>query len=79
MNGPHPDSHLSPLGGARKKGNPESLAPALRAELAALEAMPDSAIDLPDPECPPMTEAELSANGIRGAFLRPIKKPVGVR
>ncbi len=54
-----------------KKGNPDPLTPEQRAELAALEAMPDEQIDLIDPESPPMTDF---AGGIRGAFFRPTKK-----
>lgn len=59
-----------------KKGNPEPLTAEQKAELKALEAMPDSEIDLTDPDCLPMTDF---ANGIRGAFYRPIKKPVALR
>ena len=62
-----------------KKGNPEPLTPEQRAELEALEAMPDSQIDLTDPDCPPMTDF---SGGIRGAFYRPerpFKKPVAMR
>jgi uncharacterized protein (DUF4415 family) len=64
-----------------KKGNPEPLTPEQRAELEALAAMPDNEIDLTDPDCPPMSEAELAAGGIRGAFYRttPIKKPIAMR
>ncbi|MFD2233862.1 BrnA antitoxin family protein [Phaeospirillum tilakii] len=64
-----------------KKGNPAPLPPALKAELEALAARPDREIDLTDPECPPMSEAELAAGGIRGAFYKttPIKKPVALR
>lgn len=59
-----------------KKGNPEPLTAEQKAELEALEAMPDNEIDLTDPECPPMADF---ADGIRGAFYRPIKKPVALR
>ena len=65
-----------------KKGNSEPLTPALRAELEALEAMPDSEINLTDPDCPPMTDAELAAGGVRGALFRPerpFKRPVAMR
>ena len=65
-----------------KKGNPKPLTPALRAELEALEALPDSAIDRTDPECLPMTEAEIAAGGVRGALFRPerpFKTPVALR
>ena len=57
-----------------KKGNPEPLTEKERAELQALEAMPDTTIDTSDI---PST-ADL-ADGIRGAFYRPIKKPLSLR
>ncbi len=62
-----------------KNGNPAPLPPELRAELEALAARPT---DDADPECPPMTEAELAAGGIRGALFRPgrpFKKPIAMR
>ncbi len=64
-----------------KKGNPALLPPALKAEVEILAAGSGGEIDLTDPECPPMTEAELAAGGVRGAFFRtiPIKKPVAMR
>jgi uncharacterized protein (DUF4415 family) len=65
-----------------KKGNPSPLSPALQAELEALAGRPDSDIDQTDPECPPMTEAELAAGGTRGALFRPgrpFKKPIAMR
>jgi len=64
-----------------KKGNPKPLPPELRVELEALAARTTREIDLTDPECPPMTDAELAAGGVRGAFYRvtPIKKPVAMR
>jgi len=65
-----------------RKGNPNPLSPELQAELEALAARPNADIDLTDPECPPMTDAELAAGGIRGALFRPgrpFKKPVAMR
>lgn len=63
-----------------KKGNPEPLPPHLQAELEALAAMPDSEIDLTDPDSPPTTEADWTG-AVRGAFYRvtPVKKPVAIR
>lgn len=46
----------------------------MRAELEALEAMPDSEIDTSD--IPPVTDW---SGAIRGAFFRAIKKPVAMR
>jgi len=43
------------------------------AELDALAAMPDSEIDTSD--APPVTDW---SGAIRGAFFRPIKKPVAI-
>lgn len=61
-----------------KKGNPEPLSPKLQAELEALAARPDGEIDLTDPECPPTTAADWDG-AVRGAFFRPVKKPVAMR
>jgi uncharacterized protein (DUF4415 family) len=63
-----------------KKGNPEPLPPKLQAELEALATMPDSEIDLTDPNCPPTTAADWQGS-VRGAFYRvtPIKKPIALR
>jgi uncharacterized protein (DUF4415 family) len=57
-----------------KRGNPNPLTEAQKAELAKLAAQPDSTTDTSD--MPPMTEF---AGGIRGAFFRPVKKPVYLR
>jgi len=57
-----------------KKGNPVPLSANEKAELEALAAMPDSAIDTSD--IPPQTNW---AGAMRGAFYRPIKKPVSLR
>jgi len=57
-----------------KKGNPDPLTDAQKAELDALAAMPDSTIDTSD--MPPMTDF---SEGLRGAFFRPIKKPLSLR
>lgn len=57
-----------------KKGNPEPLTPEQRAELEALAAMPDAEIDTSD--IPVVTDW---SGAVRGAFYRPIKKPVALR
>jgi len=57
-------SNLPPLTAKQKK------------EIAALEAMPDSAIDCSD--IPELTEDELE-NAVQGRFYRPVKKHVTLR
>ncbi|MBF0306000.1 MAG: BrnA antitoxin family protein [Alphaproteobacteria bacterium] len=57
-----------------KKGNPTPLTPELQAELDALAARPASAIDTSD-----MPEVTDWSGGVRGAFFRPIKKPIAMR
>ncbi|MGO9171603.1 MAG: BrnA antitoxin family protein [Rhodomicrobium sp.] len=57
-----------------KKGNPAPLSAGQKAELEALAAMPDSEIDTSD--IPPVTDW---SGAIRGAFYRPIKKPLSLR
>lgn len=57
-----------------KRGNPEPLSPALRAELEALAALPEGAIDTA--EMPPVTDW---SHAVRGAFYRPVKKPISLR
>jgi uncharacterized protein (DUF4415 family) len=57
-----------------KRGNPEPLTPELQAELDALAAMPDSAIDTS--EMPPITDW---SHAVRGALFRPIKRPLSLR
>jgi uncharacterized protein (DUF4415 family) len=58
----------------RRGANISNIGPKLRAELAALKAMPESEIDLSDiPEKLDWSNAE------RGRFYRPIKKLVSVR
>ena len=57
-----------------KKGNPEPLTAKLQAELEALAAMPESEIDIT--EMPPITDW---SNAVRGAFYRPIKRPLSLR
>jgi uncharacterized protein (DUF4415 family) len=57
-----------------KKGNPEPLTPELRAELDALAEMPDSEIDTTD-----MARITDWSNAVRGAFYRPIKRPLSLR
>ena len=57
-----------------KRGNPEPLTPELQAELDVLAAMPDSAIDTAG--MPPITDW---SKAVRGAFYRPIKRPLSPR
>jgi uncharacterized protein (DUF4415 family) len=57
-----------------KRGNPEPLTPELQAELDSLAAMPEGEIDTT--EMPPITDW---SNTVRGAFYRPIKKPISLR
>ena len=57
-----------------KRGNPEPLTVKLQAELDALEAMPESEIDTT--EMPPVTDWSKAE---RGAFFRPIKRPLSLR
>jgi len=59
-----------------KKGNPAPLTPEQAAELDALAAMPDSEINLTDPDCLPGGDW---SGAIRGAFFKPIKKPIALR
>ncbi|MGH6870227.1 MAG: BrnA antitoxin family protein [Rhizomicrobium sp.] len=53
------------------------MTPALRAELAALEALPDDRIDTSD--IPEMTEADWKRPHYVGLFYRPGKKSVTIR
>lgn len=57
-----------------KRGFPEPLTPELQAELDAVAAMPDSEIDTTD--MPPITDW---SKALRGAFYRPIKRPLSLR
>lgn len=57
-----------------KMGNPARLSANERAELEALAAMPDTGTGTSD--FPPQTDW---AGALRGAFYRPIKKPVSLR
>jgi uncharacterized protein (DUF4415 family) len=57
-----------------KKGNPTPLSAEQKEELEALAAQPDSEIDTSD--IPPVTDW---SGAIRGAFYRPIKKPLSLR
>jgi len=57
-----------------KRGNPEPLTPELQGELDALAAMPDAEIDTTD--MPPINDW---SNAVRGAFYRPIKRPLSLR
>jgi uncharacterized protein (DUF4415 family) len=56
--------------------NTRRLTAAEKAELETLRDRADGEIDLTDPDCPPRTDL---SGGIRGAFYRPIKKPVAMR
>jgi uncharacterized protein (DUF4415 family) len=57
-----------------KRGNPEPLTPKLRAELKALAALPESEIDTNE-----MPEIADFRGAVRGAFYRPIKRPLSLR
>jgi uncharacterized protein (DUF4415 family) len=57
-----------------KKGTPEPLTPELRAVLDALAELPDSEIDTTD-----MARITDWSNAVRGAFYRPIKRPLSLR
>ena len=57
-----------------KKGNPDALTESQHAEIKALEALEETAIDTSD--IPPSADF---AGGVRGAFFRPIKKPLSLR
>ena len=60
----------------RKKRPHNGLTARMKKELAALAAMPDSAIDTSDiPELPP----DAWKNAIRGKFYRPVKQAVSMR
>ena len=57
-----------------RRSNPQPLSPELQAQLAALEALPDSQIDTSDiPEKLDWSKAK------RGLFYRPIKRQITVR
>lgn len=57
-----------------RKGNSDPLTDAQKAELAALEALPDSTIDTTD--APPVTDW---TSAQRGKFYRPVKKLLSLR
>lgn len=57
-----------------RKGNSEPLTAKERAELAALETMPDSAIDTRE-----MPEVEDWSDAQRGRFYRPVKRQITLR
>jgi len=57
-----------------KRGNPDPLPPELQAELEALAAMPESAIDTD--EMPAITDW---SRAVRGPYYRPIKRPLSLR
>jgi uncharacterized protein (DUF4415 family) len=57
-----------------RKGNPKPLARKLRAEAEALAAMPESEINTS--EMPEITDW---SSAVRGAFYRPIKRPLSLR
>jgi uncharacterized protein (DUF4415 family) len=57
-----------------KKGNAEPLSPELQAELNAISKMADDEIDTIE-----MPEVTDWSNAVRGAFYRPVKKPLSLR
>ena len=57
-----------------RKGHPRPLSQKLRAEAKALAAMPESAIDTAE-----MPEIVDWSGAVRGAFYRPVKKPLSLR
>lgn len=57
-----------------KRGNPEPLTQKLRAELDTLAKMPEAQIDTT--EMPPTADW---SKGVRGAFYRPVKRPLSLR
>ena len=57
-----------------KKGNSRPLSQKLRAEARALATMPETAIDTT--EMPEITDW---SGAVRGAFYRPVKKPLSLR
>jgi uncharacterized protein (DUF4415 family) len=57
-----------------KKGNPETLAPEFKAQLERLSRMSNEEIDTTE-----MPEIKDWSNAVRGAFYRPVKKPVSLR
>jgi uncharacterized protein (DUF4415 family) len=57
-----------------KTGNSEPISEALKAEIAALEALPDDSIDTSD--IAPVTDW---SGAKRGAFYRPIKQQLSLR
>lgn len=57
-----------------RKGNSEPLTPRQRTELAALEAMPESAIDTHQ-----MPEVKDWSGAERGRFYRPVKRQITLR
>jgi uncharacterized protein (DUF4415 family) len=61
-------------GVSMKRGNPEPLTPELQSELDTLAAMPDNEIDTA--EMPPIVDW---SHAVRGAFYRPIKRPLSLR
>ena len=56
-----------------KRGNPKPLSAELQAEMDALEAMPESEIDAS--EMPPVADW---SKLVRGAFYRPVKRPLSL-
>jgi uncharacterized protein (DUF4415 family) len=57
-----------------RKGNPKPLSRKLREEARALNAMPESAIDTIE-----MPEIADWSKAVRGAFYRPVKRPLSLR
>lgn len=61
-------------GAPMRRGNPTPLTSELQAELEALAARPDGELDTSD-----IPEVRDWSDGVRGAFYKPIKKPVALR
>jgi uncharacterized protein (DUF4415 family) len=57
-----------------RKGNPEPLTPELQAEADAISKIADEEIDTSE-----MPEVTDWSNAVRGAFYRPVKKPLSLR
>ena len=68
------DARPKMKGGIMKRGNPEPLTPELRAQLDALAEMPESEIDTRE-----MRPVSDWSQAVRGAFYRPIKRPLSLR
>lgn len=67
---------MNPHDGTKRERGPAALSDEERAQLAALEALPDGAIDTSD--LPPLTDA-FFAGAERNPFYRPVKRQLTVR